>query len=945
MKSLYTCLSAIAFLILYINGNSQNLCFDPANDNRYETSGLCMDLGVLDINNDGHLDVIVTGGSETSIHIGNGDGTFEPYYTSQPGTNWDIEFADIDSDGDLDFYSYGFGGCVVGRNLNNGSFEWAGSLGVTLQNNQMSEMSIGNVLGNGGFDIVFNDQGADLVYIMDTDNFGIPFTSTSISVIDNPLNVKVGNLNGDSNMDIVVSSGVLEDIGIYLSNGDGTFTEIIEHAGTPVGSGYGTIEIADIDGDNDNDILVGGMTVTYVLQNDGLANFTSLPDVFMGSYSQGFVTGDWDNDNDLAWANHSGGGVTINLNNGDGTFPSQGNAFFSSGNQSEELAAGDFDEDGILDLAVANGFFENFAFLKGNGDGKFGSLALLTGYGASGFCAADFDNDGDQDIVATNYYAPSSMSFNKNNGDGSFEDSQFIPTVGNAGACVAGYFNNDLNADVAIHSDNGFSIHYGNGDGTFDNYITFPSANIGEGGDRTICTGDFNGDGNSDLAGSRVAANNVAVVYGDGNGNFSAPDIYEDGIQYARTIIAAHLNNDTYEDIVITSNSADEVFVYFGTAAENLSSPLVLTAAGAPEGVTAFDANEDGANDLFVVCPNANKLYMFPGNNDQTFEAYVQFDTPGASNPTKGAHADINNDGNEDFVCALYQSDVIAVMFGHGDGTFQPAVNYGVDRRPIDVLVADFNNDEAIDLASLNSSVNNVSVVLNNSAFVSADGELAFCEGEDVVLTANESYSYDWNNGEETQSITVTEPGEYYCIMTNQSGTCMLVTPNVLVEVFQSQTVSLDLDSTVVCNNAGSFYLSGGSPFGGQFSGTGVNANQFDPSSAGEGTYTIIYTYEDAGGCTNSSASDEITVVICIGVDELEEAINIYPTCTNGLINIACPQNSIATLYDNSGRVLIVHSLNRQQNQIHLDDYSDGIYFVKIEHTDQVMMAKLILRK
>ncbi len=947
MKSLYTCLGAFAFLIFSIHANSQNLCFDPANDNRYETPGLCMDLGVLDVNNDGHLDVVVAGGSETSIHIGNGDGTFEPYYTSLPGTNWDIEFVDFDNDGDLDFYSYGFGNCVAGRNLNDGTFEWAGYLGVVLQNDQMSEMSTGNVLGNGGSDIVFNDQGADVVYIMDTDNAGIPISSISLNVLDTPINVKVGNLNGDGNMDIVVSSSVLEDIGIYLSNGDGTFTEIIQHAGTPVGSGYGTIEIDDIDGDNDNDILVGGLTVMYVLENDGTANFTSLPDVFMGSYCQGFATGDWDNDNDndVAWANQSGGGVTINLNNGDGTFPSQGNSFFSSGNQSEELASGDFDEDGIPDLVVANGFFYNFAFLKGNGDGRFGSLALLAGYGAAGFCSSDFDNDGDADIIATNRNAPSNLAYSKNNGDGTFEDTQYFSTIGNAEECITDDFNEDLNMDVAIHSASGFSIHFGNGDGTFDPFITFESANVGAGGNRTICSGDFNGDGNADLAGSRVAADNVVIVYGDGTGNFSAPDIYEDGMQYARTILASHLNNDSYEDLVICSNSSDQVFVYFGTATQDLSGPLILAAAGAPEGLAAFDANEDGANDLLVICPNANKLYMFAGNNDQTFDALVEFDTPAGSNPTRGTHADINNDGHEDFICAFYQSNAVGVFFGDGNGNFAPAVSYEVDRRPIDVLTADFNNDGAIDFSSLNSSTNNVSVVLNNSAFVTADGALAFCSGEDVVLTASEGYYYEWSSGEESQSITVTDSGEYYCSVTNQSGSCTLITTSVQVEVYQSQTVSLELDSTVVCNNAGSFYLTGGSPFGGQFSGTGVNANQFDPSATGEGTYIITYTYEDAGGCTNASATDEITVEICIGVDELNEAMRIFPSFTNGMVNVTCPNNSYATIMDCSGKILMQQSLNNQNNQFDLREYSDGIYFLRLQQGDKTSISKILLQK
>jgi hypothetical protein len=948
MNQLYSTLFSFLLYFFVSNLSAQTLCFDPANDNRYETQETCMDVGVLDINNDGHLDVIAAGGSETSIHVGNGDGTFQPFYTSAPGTNWDIEFVDFDNDGDLDFYSYGFGNTVAGRNLGNGNFEWAGYIGVTLNNDQFSEMSIGNdILGNGGYDIVFNDRGGDVVFIVDCDAAGVPVSTTTLATIDNPGNVKVGDLNGDDHDDIVVSSGIEDNTGIYLSNGNGTFDEIIEYAGPVVGSGYGTIEIADIDGDNDNDILIAGLTVAYILENQGNGNFSSLPDVFMGSYCQGFITGDWDGDDDLdfAWANQTNGGVTINLNNGDGTFPTLGNAFYSSGNQSEELVAGDFDEDGIVDLVVANGFFNNFAFLKGHGDGRFGSLALLTNYGASGFCSADFDNDGDVDMMGLNSYTPCALALSRNNGDGSFMETEFTATANNSEVCAAGDFNEDGNVDVAVHSSQGFHIHFGNGDGTFDEFITFESANIGAGGERTICTGDFNGDGNLDLAGSRIAADNVALVYGNGAGSFSAPIVYTDGIQYARTIIAAHLNSDSYEDLVITSNSTDQVFVYFGTSTQDLSEPLIFNTPGAPEGLAAFDANEDGANDILVVSPNANKLFVFAGNNDQTFDAAVEFDTPTGSNPTKGTHADINNDTHQDFICAFYQANAVGVFFGDGAGNFLPAISFDVDRRPINVLTADFNLDGASDFASLNSSVNNMSVVLNNSAFVSSDGPLAFCVGEDVVLTASEGYSYEWNNGAESQSITVSDPGEYYCAVTNQSGSCTLITSSVLVEVYQGQTVTLDLDSTLVCSNAGSFFLSGGSPFGGQFSGTGVVANQFNPATAGPGTYVITYQYEDAGSCTNASATDEITVELCIGVSELENDVSIYPTNTTGIVNIICPMHSQVVLYESSGKIVKQQTLFNSNNTIDLSEFSDGIYLLKINNEDREVISKIVIRK
>lgn len=940
MKNLLlTCLALSSAVIC----QSQSLCFDPANDNRYDTYETCMDVGVTDINNDGHLDIIASGGSLVSIHLGQGDGTFNAYYTSLPGTNWDIEMVDFDGDDDLDFYSYGFGNVVAGRNLGNGLFEWAGYDGTSMVNNQFSEMTVGNIDDDPQPEIIVNDIG-DALYIFQTDADGIPFESSTLyGTLVNPSNVKIGDLNGDNFMDLAVTSSSSSDIAICLSNGDGTFDITIQNANIVVSSGYATIEIADMDGDEDNDIMAGGAGEMHIIENNGNGTFTSWPDVFMGSYCQGFITGDWDGDgdNDVAWANQTSGGITVNLNNGDGSFPAQGNVFYSSGGQSEELVSGDFDEDGILDIVVANGFDGNFAFLKGNGDGKFGSLFLLAGYGAAGLCAADFDNNGSIDIIATNRTAPQYMALSRNNGDGSFQDTEFLPTVTNAEECVSGDFNEDGNADVAIHSSQGFHIHLGNGNGTFQDYVTYVSANIGEGGDRTICTGDFDGDGKLDLAGSRLAANNVAVVYGNGDGTFGAPDVYEDGIDYARTIIAAHLSNDAYEDIVICSNADDKVFVYFSNATEDLDAPLILSTPGQPEGLDVADYNEDGANDLIVVAPNANKCYFFAGNNDQTFDAPTEFDIPQFSNATRGSHGDINGDGHEDFICALYQDDAVAIFFGNGDGTFQSAVTYDVDRQPNRVITADFNDDGALDFSTLNSGIFNVSVVLNNSAFIVADGELAFCEGGDVVLTASEGSSYEWNNGATTQSITVNEGGEYYCAVTNQSGNCTLITTTVQVEVYQGQTVMLDMDSTLVCIEGGSFALSGGTPFGGLYSGEGVAGNVFDPAATGPGFFTITYTYADPGDCTNGSASGEIEVEVCNFVSEHTLEAEVYPTITEGFVTINAMLPCTYQLFDVNGRLMQAATGRNKYHTLDMTALSNGFYLLNIISEGESRVVKV----
>lgn len=153
-----------------------------------------------------------------------------------------------------------------------------------------------------------------------------------------------------------------------------------------------------------------------------------------------------------------------------------------------------------------------------------------------------------------------------------------------------------------------------------------------------------------------------------------------------------------------------------------------------------------------------------------------------------------------------------------------------------------------------------VTVTSTGVPTISANGPLSFCQGGSVTLTATAGTSYTWSNGATSQSIMVSSNGTFTVTVTGAGG-CSGTSNPVTVSVNPLPAVTLGVFSNV-CNNASAFTLTGGSPSGGMYSGTGVSSNMFDPSVAGVGTFQITYTYSDGNGCSNS-ASSNITVDNC----------------------------------------------------------------------------------
>jgi hypothetical protein len=205
--------------------------------------------------------------------------------------------------------------------------------------------------------------------------------------------------------------------------------------------------------------------------------------------------------------------VAILLGKGDGTF---GPAVSYAVQQLPiAIAVGDFNGDGKLDLAVANdGNYNHNQFygggvsvLLGNGDGTFQPrVSYLSDQRATGVAVADFSGDGNADLAIT---LASDIAVLLGNGDGTFRltATLTVSTLKNGQPSV-GDFNGDGKLDIAITGAGLVSVFTGNGDGTFNGPLGF----VAEWAPIWAAVGDFNGDGKADIAVVNYHSNSVSLL-------------------------------------------------------------------------------------------------------------------------------------------------------------------------------------------------------------------------------------------------------------------------------------------------------------------------------------------------------------------------------------------------------------------------------------------------
>jgi uncharacterized repeat protein (TIGR01451 family) len=347
------------------------------------------------------------------------------------------------------------------------------------------------------------------------------------------------------------------------------------------------------------------------------------------------------------------------------------------------IAVGDFNGDGIQDLAVANDGAGSVTVLLGKGDGTFTAAAAPPGTfsGPGAILAADFNGDGKLDLAVLNG-GNNTVTILLGNGNGTFSVPDVTtPTTGsNPLAFVAGDFNGDGKMDIAVanYRSNNLTILLGNGDGSFAATDAAPATGSFP---AAIVAGDFNKDGKLDLAvdnqcgtGGACTAGTVTILLGDGTGNFTPAAASPATGSGPVSMALADFNGDGNLDLAVpsdcgssgtcTSNGAVTILLGDGTGKFTAATSTAATGLR-PYGIVVGDFNGDGKPDLAIANNDSNTVSILLGDGTGNFTPIASPPATGAS-PVFPAVGDFNNDGSLDLVVPNSGSDTISVFLAAG---------------------------------------------------------------------------------------------------------------------------------------------------------------------------------------------------------------------------------------------------------------------------------------
>lgn len=576
----------------------------------------------------------------------------------------------------------------------------------------------GDINGDGREDFIVSNTGSDDNTIL----LGMPggqfATGPSLSTGDAlPQGLALGDLTGDDVLDLAVVNGNDDSLSVFVGVGDGSFGPP-----TSVAAGVAPIDvaIAHLDDDGNRDIVTvsrdSGELIVFGGNGDG--TLTERHRVAVGVGANAVAVADLD-DNDIidaAVTTASSNAVTVAFDVGllDAAPPPM---IADVGETPSGLVLADLDGDERHDIAVANTASQDVSILRNLGNGAFAPEQRIPALAAPNDLAVGLvDDDELVDLVLSHATDPFlnklSLSVLRGTPGGGFVSSGGVnlPNTPSATDVALVDLNRDGRLDAVFTSPpRARTYAVLGGDGTLGRRFAY---GVGE-NPFYVQVADLDRDGNGDVLAVDRGAGDVVALMGLGEGLFAAPRTVIEG-ESARAVEIADFNYDTHQDVVVMNSANGEAVVYFGDGTGALAQGGRYS-VGDGAGVLVVDSGDldrDGVLDLVAGNSSDDLIHILRGNADGTFEPAQIFRGWEGGNAAVLRLADMNQDEVLDLVVSS-SGKAAGLFLGAGDGTFgqEPVFVDGLGGR--NMAIGDLTGDGRPDIARMEADGRKLDIISN----------------------------------------------------------------------------------------------------------------------------------------------------------------------------------------------------------------------------------------
>ena len=681
-------------------------------------------VAAADFARSGFQSLVVTdkGSNNMKVFLATGPATFGTAYTYSTCTGPTAVLAtDVNQDGYPDIVV----ACPASNTVElfvNGGTDSPGSFSeeATFPVTGPVAMAAGDFTGSGTIDLAVARTGGVTVYL----NVGGTVVTNTVTLSGTLTGIVTGDFNHDGHLDLAISDSANNDVHVLTGTGTGTFTLLGSYS-TGAGTKPNGIVAADFNHDGNLDVATinnGNNTATVLLGSaTGALTVQAAQSTGTGPVAISVADVNSDGYPDVVAFDSFGttsGAVAVLLGNGNGTLQTA-QISDQSFNPGTLAAVADFNRDGKPDLALTAQNNNQVSVMLNNTlptqypDGRSYSAAraLTNGYGnmADSVATGDFNKDGLLDIAVT-YLEDNVVRVMTNNGNG-FNTATAYP-VGQQPYWVASA---DLNGDgypdlvtanttpnaatgtVSVLLNNGKS-----GNGTFAAAVNYP---VGK-DPYQVAIGDINNDGYPDLAVTNYASNSVTILMGSKTGAFTVSPTTLSTCVNPYGVVIGDFKHNNYPSIAVSCYGSAQLEIFPNNGNGTFGSPSIYTTDTNPSSLVVGDFNRDGKLDIVVGNTTANVVDFFAGNGNNTFAASVQ--SPSLNFPDSIAAGDVNGDGILDIVGVAPNFNDVVVTLGVGNGTFgtfdqRSAGEFPAAKQPWAVALGDFNNDGKLDIVTANT--------------------------------------------------------------------------------------------------------------------------------------------------------------------------------------------------------------------------------------------------